>query len=252
MLYLIKLLNNMDIPMKNNEKDNNLNKIVNDQVNEDFKKDSFKTNWTWYLFLLSCIIIVIGTTISLIIFYTLLNGSITKDNLQWKLSTIICNILGLIIIAIFAYFEFKNFKVQKFHTQFKWFKFIISSLFLYSSIIIITCIILIVVPDGYIKVYLWAPILNLVISMIFSLIAVGLYRYGRFHIDKDIYMRRHGKQIKDEISAKQKHIDSINKINQLSDEEFEKMKQGINDNDSIDLIGVKPTSGITDKKFDEE
>ena len=73
--------------------------------------------------------------------------------------------------------------------------------------------------------------------MVMSLITMGIYKYGRFHIDKEIYLRKNG-------------ID-VNKKNQqdvkMSNKEFKKLQDKLDNSLANDYIGKKATSNLVDE-----
>ena len=85
-----------------------------------------------------------------------------------------------------------------------------------------------------------------------SLIVVGIYRYGRFHIDKEIFQRKNGIYAEQEKLEKQKHEQSRQQIDQMSDAEFKKMRDKINSSSSTDYIGKKATSNLVDELDEDE
>ena len=88
--------------------------------------------------------------------------------------------------------------------------------------------------------------------VVVSLIVVGIYRYGRFHIDKEIFQRKNGIYAEQEKLEKQKHEQSRQQIDQMSDAEFKKMRDKINSLSSTDYIGKKATSNLVDELDEDE
>ena len=90
------------------------------------------------------------------------------------------------------------------------------------------------------------------ISAGLSLVDIGLYRYGRFHIDKDIFARKHGVAVKERIEAEKTHDADREMVNKMSDEEFKKYKDQIDTTPDHEKIGCEASSGISHEKFDDE
>ena len=93
---------------------------------------------------------------------------------------------------------------------------------------------------------------NFAIGAGLSLVAIGLYRYGRFHIDKDIFARKHGVIIEEQIKAEKIHEENRSKVASMSEEEFKVYKDKIDTTPDHEKIGREASSGISHEKFDDK
>ncbi len=159
------------------------NRIEN-KKNDDqnFKFAQFKINPIAYLYMFINIIVVIGAAITFILFRR-------SPNVFFEISLLssIFNFLAIFLLAIFLFFETRNILAKKFHINHKWYKFFIGSIILFAIMCSFSTIICWLWPLEE-----WKVNLNLIITMIVSIICIGLYWYARFHIDKDIFQRMHG------------------------------------------------------------
>ena len=233
---------------------------VNKIVDKDFNNQKFKVCWTWYLFLLSNFLVIIGAAIYLVIYLkNFPNESGTKPAdiflNAWMYPTIF-NSVSILVMLVFAFYEVKEIIPLRFHTKWKWYKFIFAALISYLFMLIFAFIFVSLThPSGVIDISVInrnMPIVLLSILMVWALATIILYRYGRFHIDQDIFRRRHGIEVTEKIKHDQKRNTEREKIDKASGEEFKKMRDSINDTKDDSLKNAKATSGLFDKMKQDE
>ena len=229
--------------MKSNTASNKpTDKEINERLSEDIRREKFRVSYTYYIFLLCNFLVMLGLTISLI--FTFKNN----PDQNFQLPVIICNVMALAILVVFLYLETKIIIPYKFHINHKWYRFFLASLVIFG-IVLIASTIIVYLPIVW-NIY-WSIAL-LVCSMLISFVCMGLYRYARFHIDKDIYLRKHGVEVQKTLETEKARKEERKHIDSLSAEEFNKMKDKINDSSSSDYIGQKATSGLTDDLENDE
>ena len=218
------------------------NKPENKNEETKIEKPTFKTSYTYYIFLLCNFAVMLGLAICWIF---------TKNqnpDFDFKLPVIICDIIALFIFTAFLYLESRIILPYRFHINHKWYGWFITSIVIFA-IILITSTVVVCLPVGWTMV--WAIGL-FSCCVVVSLISVGIYRYGRFHIDKEIFQRKNGIYAKQEKIEQQKHEQSRQQVNQMSDVEFKKMRDKINSSSSTDYIGKKATSNLVDELDEDE
>ena len=157
------------------------------------KKEIDKKPW-WYLFFLANIFILIGCALTYYFFKQIDNGQRFWQNLY--LPTLICNALSFVTLIIFIYFDYKDITLKIMHFQKKWIYFYIISICIFVTSIIFSTIFFIFLFDKWpsldnnLKQSLL--IIYLGITILLSLLSIGVNRYARFKIDLDVYRRRHG------------------------------------------------------------
>lgn len=218
------------------------NKPENKNEKTIIEKPTFKTSYTYYIFLLCNFVVMLGLAICLIF---------TKNqnpDFDFKLPVIVCNIVSLFIFSAFLYLESRIILPYRFHINHKWYGWFITSIVIFA-IILITSTVIVCLPVGWTMG--WA--IGLFSGCVgVSLISVGIYRYGRFRIDKEIFQRKNGIYAEQEKIEKQKHERSRQQVNQMSDAEFKKMRDKINSSSSTDYIGKKATSNLVDELDEDE
>lgn len=217
-------------------------KEINERLAEDVNREKFRVSYTYYIFLLCNFLVMLGVTISLI--FTVNNN----PDQDFHLPVIICNVISLAILVVFLYLESRTIIPYKYHINHKWYRFFLASMIIFGIILIVSTII-VYLPIVWNKYW---SIGVLVGSMLISFVCMGLYRYARFHIDKDIYLRRHGVEVQKTLETEKAHEEERKRIDSLSREEFNKMKDKINDSSSSDHIGQQATSGLTEELEDDE
>ena len=230
--------------MTSNTNNNNkpTDKEIKERLSEDVSREKFKVSYTYYIFLLCNFLVMLGLTISLI--FTVNNN----PGQDFHLPVIICNVIALAILVVFLYLESRIIIPYKFHINHKWYYFFLASVILFGLILIISTII-VYLPVVWSKYW---GIGVLVGSMVLSFVCMGLYRYARFHIDKDIYLRKHGIEVQKTLETEKTREEERKRIDALSAEEFNKMKDKINDSDDADHIGQQATSGLTEELENDE
>ena len=93
-------------------------------INNDFNDKSFKVYWTWYLFLISNVLVIIGAAIYLIVYF---KYSPSADLSNTWLITVVFNLVSIVCMVFFSYYEIKEIAPLRVHTQWKWYKFIFAS-----------------------------------------------------------------------------------------------------------------------------
>ena len=224
---------------------NSLNTSNNvDLVNDKFKDKNFKLSSLYYLFFVASIIVVIGACVALVLQHNYENS--TKNEIQWKLPTLICNIIALIFVAIYFFLQLKVIAPKQYHVKKKWFYIFLAAMISFCTMLVVSIFVIYISTSNNISTHKKLVIANLVIVGVWSLINTGLCRYSLFHIEKDIFMRQHGIDVQNQIKEKKNHDLNREKIDKLSDDEFKKLKiknDEINDHSQID----KPTTGLADK-----
>ena len=219
-------------------------KEVKERLKDEMRKEKFRPYWTWYIYLACNILVVLGAAISWIVYEW---GS----NDKCYIPTLVCNLVSLGGFVVFMIFEAKDIKLKMFHTKKKWIHFIIAGACVYAAIIIMTSLIVafpVVKTGNNLPLTL---ICSFAVSGGISLVDIGLYRYGRFHIDKDIFARKHGVIVKEQIEAEKVHEAERAKVDRMSDEEFKKYKEKIDTTPDHEKIGREATSGLSHEKFDD-
>ena len=218
--------------------------MKNKSKNKDIKieKPKFQTSYTYYIFLLCNFIAMLGLAICLIF---------TKNNnpdFNFKLPVVICNIVALFIYAVFLYLESRIILPYRFHINHKWYGWFIASTVIFAAILIASTVIVCLPVNWSMS---WA--IGLFSGCVaVSLVDIGIYRYGRFHIDKEIFQRKNGIYAEQEKLEEQKHEQSRQQIDKMSDDEFKKMRDEINSSSSTDYIGKKATSNLVDELDEDE
>lgn len=157
------------------------------------QEENFSNNWTWYLLLAICFILLLGIAIS----WILVQREAVSNLTIALLPSLICCILCVILLGVFIYFDTKDFNLLKYHVPKKIFNIYIASIFLFAFSILFVII--------YMFCYQYAQglpsqiyfIIGIVISAILTLIAIGVYKYSRYKIDLSVYLRKHGKNQKE-------------------------------------------------------
>ncbi len=218
---------------------NKNNKDLNRKVLEDANEEKFNVSWTWYIFLLANVILLIGAAITWIL---------CSNGLEYLyVPTLVCNLLSFVPLCIFLYFELKQIIPQRFHVKMKWYYFILSAVILFGVNIIISCFIIFIPTTSN-----TTCMINFIVLVVLSLVCVGLYRYGRFHIDKEIYCRRHGIELKQNQKYSSQRKLKREKVNKMSNEEFKKYREHLEEIDKKEMIGKQATSFLSDEKFENE
>ena len=218
-------------------------KEVKARLKDDMKKEKFRPFWTWYLYLVCNILIIVGTAVSWILYMY------DKQDSTY-IPVLVCNLISLGGFVAFMIFEAKDIKLKMFHTKKKWIYFIIASACVYAAIIIMSSLI-VAFPVVRVNNLPITLICSFAISAGISLVDIGLYRYGRFHIDKDIFARKHGVVVKEQIEAEKVHEADRAKVDAMSNEEFKKYKDKIDTTPDHEKIGREATSGMRHDKFDD-
>ena len=109
-------------------------KEVKDRLKDEMKKEKFRPFWTWYLYLICNVLVILGAAISWMVFQA--NPSTSEINRL--LPTLVCNIFSLGGFVAFTVFEARDIKYKLFHTKKKWVYFIIASACVYIAIVIVT------------------------------------------------------------------------------------------------------------------
>ena len=216
---------------------------VKERLRDEIKKEKFRPFWTWYLYLICNVLVIIGTAICWIL-YTY------KSEANAYVPVLVCNLVSLAGFVVFMIFEAKDIKFKMFHTKKKWIYFIIAGAIVYADIIIMSSLIVafpVVIVNNLPVTY----ICSFAISAGLSLVDIGLYRYGRFHIDKDIFARKHGIMVKEQIEAEKIHEADRAKVDKMSSEEFKKYRDQIDTTPDHEKIGREATSGMSHEKFDD-
>ena len=228
-----------DSPMVSDEE-------VKQELKEKIKKEKFRPYWTWYIFLICNVLVILGAAITWIVWTN------NAESKYW-VSTIVCNLVAIGGIAAFAIFEVKDLKLKLFHTQKKWSYFIIGSVCVFGAIIVISSVLGVLQPQhkgsGGVPIEI---VCDFSVTAFLSLVAVGLYRYGRFHIDKDIFARKHGVIVKEQLEAEKSHEIERSKVDAMSKAEFDKLKEKIDMTPDHEKLGRAETSGMSHEKFDED
>ena len=229
--------------MKSNTTNNKpTDKEINERLSEDVRREKFRVSYTYYIFLLCNFIVMLGLTISLI--FTVNNN----PDQDFHLPVIICNVISLAILVVFLYLESRIIIPYKFHINHKWYRFFLASMIIFG-VILVTSTIIVYLPIQWNK---YISIGLLVGSMLISFVSMALYRYARFHIDKDVYLRRHGIEVQKTLEAEKTREEERKHIGSLSDEEFNKLKDKVNDSSHSDHIGQRATSGLTEELGNDE
>ncbi len=216
--------------------------MKNNNLKDPIQKDNapikkFGTSYTYYIFWLSNFISMLGLAISLIF------TSKNNPNLDYKLPVIICNIISLSIFAAFKYLESRIIIQYRFHINHKWYGWFIASALMFSLMLMISTII-VCLPVEWSKI--WS--ISLFAScMTFSLITIGIYKYARFNIDKEIYLRKNGIQAQKKEVSKINHQQKHKQIDNISDKEFKRMSNKIDNSSPKNHIGKKATSNLIDE-----
>ena len=219
-------------------------KEVKERLNQEIKKEKFRPFWTWYIYLVCNVLIILGTAIGWILYQY---GDVESRYIP----SLVCNLVSLGGIVVFMIYEAKDIKLKMFHTQKKWVYFIIASVCVYAIIIVLSSILCSLPVTQGVNNTPIELVCAFAICAGLSLVDIGLYRYGRFHIDKDIFARKHGVLVKEKIEAEKVHEADREKVNQMSDEEFKKYKDKIDTTPEHEKIGREATSGISHDKFDD-
>jgi hypothetical protein len=118
------------------------------------------------------------------------------------ISTIVCNIVAIIIIGLFYFFDAKEIYLVKQHVPHKYIRlyFVPGFIFITNLIFVFTYIALIdkikSAFDSTIEINAAFGILFGITALI-SLITIGIYRYARYKIDLSIHLRRRGQMLED-------------------------------------------------------
>ncbi len=216
--------------MKNNDLENPIQ-----ENNAPIRK--FSASYTHYIFLLCNFISMLGLAISLIFTYK------NNPDFDYKLPVIICNVISLTILAVFLYLESRIIIPYRFHINHKWYGWFIASALMFSLMLVISTII-VCLPVEWSKFWSIGLFAG---CMAFSLITIGIYKYARFHIDKEIYLRKNGIQIQKEEKSKLNNQQEQKQIDNMPDKEFKKMHDKIDNSSSNNNIGKKATSNLIDE-----
>ena len=73
---------------------------VQQELKEKMKKEKFKPYWTWYIFLLINVLVIIGTAACWIVF--------NYNEQDYWIPTIACNIVALAGLVVFMIFEINH------------------------------------------------------------------------------------------------------------------------------------------------
>ncbi|MDR3257417.1 MAG: DUF5453 family protein [Mycoplasmataceae bacterium] len=175
--------------------------MENKVIAQEPKEKAVNLTWTWYLFLIANILVVVGISISWGI-----NGRGVDITYAW-IPVVICNCIAIILIALFYFFDSKEIYLVKQHVPQKYFKlyFVAGFVFIANLIFIFTfiaCLKFISSPTIWGQNWLingpYAILFG--VSALISLISVGLYRYARFKIDLTLLRRRRGETITEQPS----------------------------------------------------
>lgn len=194
------------------------------------ERNDLDKKWTWYAFQAANFFIILGVAITWILSISLPDPSV------FMVPTIVCNITSILLVAIFIYFENQNITNIYVHINKKWIRFYFASLIAYLCVIL-TSILCYVFKD---KIDLSIMmIIDFCLCCALSLIALGLYRYGRFKMDFEMYKRRRG-----EIVAQEKKVLAERKsMEKLSMEDYEKIRK---ESDQDKTSTTKATSNLVD------
>lgn len=194
-----------------------------------------KTKWTWYLFLVANVFLVLGVAITWILFHESFEFSIII------LPISILGILGIITMIVFYWFESKELILIRQHVNKKWFNYYLLAGIAYIFNLIITFALVFidinVIPDFF-RMQMF--IIIFVVVALISLISIGLYRYGRFRIDLDLYRRKRGEELK---KIKAKELEKLQHRNMKSSKYKNIKKQDGKNNDNEQIA----SSGLTNK-----
>lgn len=162
------------------------------------ERNDLDKKWTWYLFLLANVCVLIGCAA------TWMMVAKGQANLLY-LPTVICNLIAIVLAAVFMWLESKDTMPKAVHFQKKWLWFYLTALIIFcSSIIFNTVWFVLVLNEGkaFGHANQWKLIVYFVITGVLTLVAIGFQRYARFRIDLDIYRRKHGQNPKAKDDAK--------------------------------------------------
>lgn len=215
-----------------------LNEKITDQMNEDVRAAKFGVSYPWYILLLGCFCLLLGSAVTWIL-------QSRADPNAW-IPSLVCNLLSLVVICLYGYFEFKQIWPHHYHVKKKWYSFIFAGVIIFLVTVIISCLLVFIVISTP------TCIANFVVILVMTLICVGLCRYGRFHIDKEMYCRTHGVEIKKQLEYENKRTEQRKKVDAMTDEEFQKYRKHLDDSDDQSLLGKEATSGLSDEKFDSK
>lgn len=157
---------------------------------------------TWYLFLFANVLVVLGCAITWIM--------CVQPDVQVNIlyvPTLVCNLVSIVLAALFMYFEAKNTMPQVVHFQRKWLWWYLVAIIIFVVALLFDIIFFVLCSNkmphtmpGY-QTYL---IVLLVVTGVLTLAAMGIQRYARFKIDLDIYRRKHGEMVKKQEEEKDK------------------------------------------------
>ncbi len=160
---------------------------------------------TWYLFLTANVVVFLGAIITFVLFK---QPEVSNDIIKF-VPTIVCNLSSMVFCGFFIWLEAKGIMNKAMHFQRKWLYWYLAALIVYLVAIIFSFTYLIIYRTFYFQPSAWQGqwwplIIDMVITGLLTLTAIGLQRYARFKIDLDIYRRTHGGQPKKDEIAKDK------------------------------------------------
>lgn len=154
---------------------------------------------TWYLFLISNVIILIGCAVTFALFY---NNQ--PDSPVLFVPSIVCDLVALLLCGFFVWLEAKGIMNKAMHFRRKWLGWYLAALIVFIVAIIFSFIFIVIFRTAYYDQHSslhsqkWPLIIYIVITGVLTLVSIGLQRYARFKIDLDIYKRTHGELPKKE------------------------------------------------------
>jgi hypothetical protein len=158
----------------------------------------------------------------------------------------VCDLVSILIASVFYYFESRELFYLKAHVPKKCFYYYLSS-GVFFLLAVLSTILITPATSKLENIYgnIALPMgLMFGLTAFFSLIAIGLYRYGKFRIELAIYKRRHGEMlIKQEDVNKQKI-----ELQSLTEEEIKQKRDAVDDYSSI----TAPTSNLINNVDKEE
>ncbi len=167
---------------------------------------------TWFIFVAANFLVVLGTAITWILWARSDNQGV------YFVPTLVCNLLGIILCGLFIWLELKDIAPKMMHFQRKWLWYYAASAIVFVVAIIFNACFFF----GYLKSHVdpivpldiakcWPLLIFLLITLVLTLVSIGLQRYARFKIDLDIYKRKRGQmpqQPKEEKPDEKKPQDS--------------------------------------------
>ncbi len=161
------------------------------EIENNENEDSFLLNWTWYVLLGFCFLLLLGFALT----WIMSSKEITTIS-NYYIPSLICSLIAIVLLGLFFYYDTKDFNLIKFHVPRKLFKFYYSSLIVFMVGILFAIVYLFCYPSSISTISNTTfYVIGLVILCLITLVGIGLYRYARYKIDLAIYLRKHGKTV---------------------------------------------------------